>query len=89
MNGLPTSFWGKLEQDDSGATVCWHTLVDHCADVAACFDALLEQDVVRVRIARTGGLGDLTEPHRARLYGFAFHCKAKEWMQAQLKTPTF
>ncbi len=71
MKGTPTSFWGKLHQDESGLVLQWHPLEDHCADVAACFEALLGQKVIRHRLARTGGLADLTEVQRARLCVFA------------------
>jgi CRISPR-associated endonuclease/helicase Cas3 len=63
---MPATFWGKLEPRD-GAPARWHPLVDHCADVAACCEALLVSDVVRKRLARLAGLRDLNTTQRARL----------------------
>ncbi len=72
MEGEPTGFWGKLERHDGEVT--WHPLVDHCADVAACFEALLNQPVIRKRLAGLGGLDDLSKGQRARLcYLAALH----------------
>lgn len=45
----------------------WHPLADHCADVAACCQALLTQPAIRRRLARLGGLDDLSGPQVARL----------------------
>ena len=52
--------WGKYHQE-TGQT---HRLEHHCADVAACFEVLLEEPVLRSRFARTfgesAGLDDVT-----------------------------
>ena len=72
MNGEPHDFWGKL--DRNGGRVSWHPLIDHCADVAACFQALLRQPVIRKRFARLGHIDDLSATQRAHLgYLAALH----------------
>ncbi len=73
MLGPPTGFWGKLESVN-GVAVAWHPLAHHCADVAACCEALLEQTLLRQRLARTAGLYDLSPIQVARLCSLAaFH----------------
>jgi CRISPR-associated endonuclease/helicase Cas3 len=67
MKGSPTSFWGKLLQGDHGRPLAWHPLVDHCADVAACCEALLNRTLLRKRLARLGGLDDLSPVQVSRL----------------------
>ena len=67
MNGLPVGFWGKLKRDGTGKVSEWHPLVDHCADVAACTKVLLEQPVLRNRIAATGCCNDLGTMEQERL----------------------
>jgi len=69
--GLPTAAWGKLARGSGVQELSWHPLVDHCADVAAVFEALLEGDVLRRRLARTGGLTDLSVVQRSRLCALA------------------
>jgi hypothetical protein len=71
VRGAPTSFWGKLEQDEAGAVLAWHPLEDHCADVAACAEQLLNLPVLRSSLARLGGLPDLTDIQIARLAALA------------------
>ncbi len=66
MRGVVTDFWGKLELRDD-VVMGWHPLADHCADVAACTEALLQQTLLRQRLARLGGLDDLDEVQVARL----------------------
>jgi CRISPR-associated endonuclease/helicase Cas3 len=58
MRGRPADFWGKLSTDREQ----WHPLIDHCADVAACCEALL-----RRRLAKVGGLDHLSPVQVARL----------------------
>lgn len=67
MKGIPTSFWAKLEKDDDGVIAAWHPLVDHCADVAAVFEALLAVPILRRRLAHLAGRADLDDVTRARL----------------------
>ena len=59
-------FWGKLASRDD-QVVAWHPLADHCADVAACAEALLTRTLLRRRLARLGGLDDLDDVQVARL----------------------
>jgi CRISPR-associated endonuclease/helicase Cas3 len=68
MRGEPTTFWGKLERDkETGKVLSWHPLVDHCADVAACCEAILDTTLIAKRLARLGRLEELTQAQRARL----------------------
>jgi CRISPR-associated endonuclease/helicase Cas3 len=46
---LSLSPWGKAERGGGGR----HHLAHHCADVAACFEAIADQSVVRARLERT------------------------------------
>lgn len=63
----PLGFWGKLRQDDEGRVLAWHPLADHCADVAAVSEALLERTLLRRRLACLAGLDDLSGVQMARL----------------------
>jgi CRISPR-associated endonuclease/helicase Cas3 len=67
MRGRPTAAWGKLRQADDGTVEAWHPLEGHCVDVAAVCEGLLRDDVVRGRLARLAGVGDLDEVDVARL----------------------
>lgn len=67
MKGQPTDFWGKLQQDGEGRVLAWHPLADHCADVAAVCEALLEHTLLRRRLACLAGLDDLSPVQAARL----------------------
>ncbi len=51
MQGQPTGFWGKLETRED-VILAWHPLEDHCADVAACAEALLTKTLLRRRPRR-------------------------------------
>ena len=42
--------WGKFQSPDS-----FHRLEHHCADVAACFEALLLDPVLRARFKQASG----------------------------------
>ena len=55
MQGEPF-FWGKLRLDDRGCVLAWHPLADHCADVAACCEALLDRTLLGARLACLAGL---------------------------------
>ena len=66
MEGRPSGFWGKLHSRDE-QIVAWHPLAAHCADVAACTEALLTRTLLRQRLARLGGLADLDDTQVARL----------------------
>jgi CRISPR-associated helicase Cas3/CRISPR-associated endonuclease Cas3-HD len=67
MFGKPTNFWGKITKDQTDSVIAWHPLLDHCADVAACTQALLNQAIIRKRIAACGGMEDFNETQQARL----------------------
>jgi len=69
--GAPSTFWGKLRQSEKGGTVAWHPLVDHCADVAACCEALLQRTLIGRRLAHLVGLDDLSAGQVARLSSLA------------------
>jgi CRISPR-associated endonuclease/helicase Cas3 len=67
MQGEPTDFWGKLQGQAEGGGPCeWHPLIDHCADVAAVTETLLDLPLWRDRLSRLAG-GDLDAVMRARL----------------------
>lgn len=55
-------FWAKLNRDGER-----HPLIDHCADVAAVCEALLQHTLLRQRLAHLGGLDDLNAVQIARL----------------------
>ena len=59
----PSDFWGKFRDDP----LSWHPLSHHCADVAACLEAILTLPIPRQRLARTAGLEDLSEVQVQRL----------------------
>ena len=59
--------WGKYESPD-----CFHRLEHHCADVAACFEALLRDPVLRNRFERAAGDADFCAVTEARLTVIAF-----------------
>ncbi|MFO0601602.1 MAG: CRISPR-associated helicase Cas3' [Polyangiales bacterium] len=65
---MENAFWGKLHRDgEDGPFTAWHPLEDHCADVAACTEALLTQTLLGRRLARLGGLEVLDDVQVARL----------------------
>ena len=66
--GRRSRFWGKTDWPDRGSEpIAWHPLEDHCIDVAACAEALLNLGLLRRRLARLAGLDDLDAIQRARL----------------------
>lgn len=70
MEGVPTTFWGKFSRME-GDKIAWHPLEHHCADVAACCEALLQHTLLGVRLARMTGQENLTPTQVARLCGLA------------------
>lgn len=72
MNGPLTEPWGKLSGVPGDIDLAWHPLRDHCVDVAACAEALLERGVLARRLARLAGLPALTPILRQRLVVLAF-----------------
>ena len=61
-------FWAKSDRSDPWRI---HLLEHHLADVGACFEALLAQETIRRRLARTAGWDDLDDVTAARLCVFA------------------
>jgi CRISPR-associated endonuclease/helicase Cas3 len=88
MWGEPTTFWGKLERQADDSAVRWHSLDDHCADVASVAEALLHLAVWRSRLARLAGreltpsdlarLGVLSALHDIGKFGIGFQAKGRE-----------
>ena len=77
--------WGKF--DKSSGRI--HRLEHHCADVAACFEALLRDPVLQARFARAAGLERLDVTTAARLTFLAFmHDFGKLSTGFQFKTAT-
>ena len=60
--------WGKYDLETGNL----HRLEHHCADVAACFEALIEEPVLRARFARASGVAELDCTTAARLTYLAF-----------------
>ena len=60
--------WGKYDDESSAS----HRLEHHCADVAACFETLLDDSVLRNRFANAVGWADLDHVTRTRLAVLAF-----------------
>lgn len=67
MRGEPNDFWGKLEQGEGGRVVAWNPVEAHCADVAACCEALLHDTLLGARMARLAGREHLHPVLRDRL----------------------
>jgi len=63
MKGAITTYWGKLSED----RLEWHPLLHHCADVAACCEALLRRTVLGERLAGWGDITALDEVQVERL----------------------
>jgi CRISPR-associated endonuclease/helicase Cas3 len=88
MQGFPQAFWGKLEQAADGSVIAWHPLADHCADVAACTEALLRETILARRLAALAGqqrlspvqvdrLGVLAALHDVGKFNLGFQNKAR------------
>lgn len=67
MIGKPSSFWAKLSTREIDTQLEWHPLEAHCADVAACCEALLNRGLTGTRLANLGGIGKLSAQQIARL----------------------
>ncbi len=83
--------WGKSDRQDKARI---HLLEHHLADVGACFEALLAQPTIRLRLARTAGLDSLDDVTAARLSVLAalhdigkvnMGFQAQIWRQQDLK----
>ncbi len=61
------SAWGKYESNSS-----FHCLEHHCADVAACFEILFKEPVLKKRFERAAGVDHLGAVTEARLTVIAF-----------------
>ncbi len=46
----PGASWAKLSPRGK-APECWHPVADHCVDVAACAEALVDIPIIRERLA--------------------------------------
>ena len=68
MRGAISTFWGKLSKDEPRE---WHPLLHHCADVAACCEALLSRTLLGKRLAAFGQLPALDDIQIARLSALA------------------
>src|ERR1700726_4215739 len=66
VRGQPNGFWGKL-RSVAGQPVEWHPLPDHCADVAACCEALLQTTLLGRRLALLAGRSAFSSGQVARL----------------------
>ena len=73
MRGSPAraDLWGKLIDNSVGGPA-WHPLVDHCLDVAAVLETLLQQPTLRRRLAQSAGRAELDATTIARLTFLAF-----------------
>ena len=60
--------WGKFDKSSGH----FHRLEHHCADVAACFEALLRDQVLRARFVRAAGTNEFTDTTAARLTFLAY-----------------
>ena len=67
MKGEPTGFWAKIDRNEQGRVLQWHPLADHCVDVAAVAEALLDETGLGKRLATLGGQETLTGTQVARL----------------------
>ena len=76
--------WGKFDE----STADFHRLEHHCANVAAGFEALLCEPVLRPRLERASGVVSLCPTTEARLTVIAFlHDFAKLNTGFQFKVP--
>ena len=66
-SGVTMDAWGKYE-----SPACFHRLEHHCADVAACFEGLLRDPVLRSRFERAAGDAGFCAVTEARLAVLAF-----------------
>jgi len=63
--------WAKLARAGQSLPHAWHTLIDHSADVAAVFGAMLRVPVVNARLAALAGESRLPEVWLNRLAVYA------------------
>jgi CRISPR-associated endonuclease/helicase Cas3 len=67
VRGAPHTFWAKLHPAEDGSVATWHPLAHHCADVAACCEALLRDTLLGRRLAALAGQETLSPVQTARL----------------------
>ena len=60
--------WGKYDKSTSD----FHCLEHHCADVAACFEVLIREPILRRRFAYAAGLNEIDNVTESRLAVIAF-----------------
>ena len=65
---ITESFWGKFDHE----TDTYHGLANHCADVAACFQALLQQPTINRRLATSAELTLIPPDLVSRLAAICF-----------------
>ena len=64
--------WAKLQRDEkSNAITAWHSIEDHSADVAACFEVLLKHTILGRRLAKISGRGSFCDVQQQRMCVFA------------------
>ena len=64
----PSSYWAKLDRDPTtGAVTSWHSVIGHCADVAASAYMLLHDTLLGTRMATLLGEDHLCDTHIERL----------------------
>src|SRR6478672_7455608 len=63
--------WGKLTPR-RGEPERWHPLSDHCVDVAACAEAILNLPIIRARLASLAGRDSFPSVWSERLASLAF-----------------
>lgn len=64
--------WAKLARDEAGIVVRWHSLPDHSADVATCFEALLRVPAIERRMSRLACCDRMPQIWHSRLTALAF-----------------
>ena len=65
---LCCTLWGKYDESQSN----YHCLEHHCADVAACFEILIQEPVLRSRFTLAANIDRLDSVTEARLTVIAF-----------------
>jgi CRISPR-associated endonuclease/helicase Cas3 len=69
---VPPPLWGKVRRDQAGHVISWHSLVDHSADVAAVFEAMIAVPNVGRRLAALATMTELHPVQSARLAALVF-----------------
>lgn len=53
--------WAKLVREGTALPHAWHSLIDHSADVAEVFEAILRLPIVKARLAALAGKSCMPE----------------------------